>query len=152
MLETVIATAIKYKSLLAVLSVLLLGGSLFAISNSDSTQEVPGHLPAAKNQDPYVTDIQKRTELVNNSVYGVIGLQGKQEAWKYKQTCEDVLSYIQRENLEAEQAYLKLLPDQKIVNENYRTYLHEASFVVANYKAGNKPVLTTMTEAKAKLQ
>lgn len=144
MIET-IAEGAKIKALLAVLSLLAIGG-IYSMSGED-----PGITPAAESKDPYVSGIQSQADLVENSVNGVIEAQKTQETWQFKQTCEDATNFIRTENLEAEQAYLKLDPDQKTVNENYMAYLHEAALVVSKCYAGETPDLSAMQAAKSKL-
>ena len=141
----VITEGAKIKALLAVLSLLAIGG-LYSMSEGE-----PGITPAAESKDPYISGIQVQADLVENSVNGVIEAKSTQEYWKFKQTCEEATAFIRTENLEAEQAYLKLDPDQKAVNENYQAFLHEAALVVSKSYAGEDPDLTTMREAKAKL-
>lgn len=141
MIETITGAA-KLKALIAVFSLLILGG-LYSTSGGD-----PGIITAAK--DPYVTDLQGRADLVNNAVSGVVDLQGKQEAWKYKQTCENANSFIQKQYLETDQV-TTLSPEQRQVNADFKAYLHEASFVVATCYSGETPDLAAMTEAKNKL-
>ncbi|WP_048040465.1 hypothetical protein [Methanosarcina mazei] len=85
------------------------------------------------------------------AVLGAVDPEENQETWQYKATCEEATMFIMKENLEAEQAYLKLDPDQKTVNENYRAYLKEAALVVSKYYAGETPDLTAIEEALDKL-
>jgi len=141
----VITEGAKIKALLAVLSLLAIGG-IYSMAGGD-----PGIIPAAESKDPYILGIQNQADLVENSVNGVIEAQKTQESWQFKQTCEEATSFIRTENLEAEQAYLKLDPDQKTVNENYRAFLHEAALVVSTCYSGQIPDTAAMQAAKANL-
>lgn len=143
MIETLTAAA-KIKVLLAALSILLIGGSLYEITEEHSvnTQE---------EKDPYTIDIQKRAQLVENAVTGVIDAQGTEEAWKFKQTCEDATSYIRNDNLEAEQEDTTLNAEQRELNQAYRKYLKEAAYVVSVCYTGGKPDLSEMNETKKAL-
>lgn len=101
--------------------------------------------------DPYTSEIRGQADRVDYAVLGVVDPEENQEAWQYKATCEETTMFIMKENLEAEQAYLKLDPDQKTVNENYRAYLKEAALVVSKCYTGETPDLTAMEESLDKL-
>lgn len=134
----------KTKAILAVISLLLLGGGLYVIAS-------PGGPGAAAQKDPYTLDIQGRAQTVDNAVLGIIDAQGKEPAYKFQTTCEDALFIIRKQNLEAEQENLKLTPDQRALNVKYRAYLNEAANIVLTFKDGGKPDLTKMNAAKAAL-
>lgn len=140
MIETLTAAA-KIKVFLAALSILLVGGSLYEMAEDQSvnTQE---------EKDPYTIDIKNRAQLVENAVTGVIDAQGTEEAWKYKQTCEDATSYIRNENLEAEQEDTTLNAEQMELNQAYREYLKEAAYVVSVCYTGGKPDRSEMNKTK----
>jgi len=95
--------AAKYKIDIAVLFLLFL--LILLLPTSDSSQ--------FGTEYTYTDDIEYRTRLVEQTVWGVIEAQEKEEALKYRQTCDDALSYIQEMNLEAEQEYMTLSADQK---------------------------------------
>jgi len=143
MLKT-LTGAVKIKALIAVFAFLILGG-LYLASGGD-----PGIITDAGKNDPYALNIQGRADLVNNAVSGVIDRQGKEEAWKYRQTCENANSFIQKQYLETNQV-TTLTAEQRQVNADFKEYLHESSFVVANCYAGKAPDLVAMNEAKAKI-
>jgi hypothetical protein len=144
MFQTMTAAA-KTKALLAALSLLFLGGLVsFSMAWSNGFNPNP-------NQDPYTLDIQERADKVNNAVLGVVDAQGKQEAWQFKQTCENAVYIIRKQNLEAQQEATTLSPDQRAVNEQYRDFLHEAYLVVDDCYNGKQADLLKMAEAKAKL-
>lgn len=143
MIGTLTAAA-KIKVFLAALSILLIGGSLYEVAEVQSvnTQE---------EKDPYTLDIQKRAQLVENAVTGVIDAQGTEEAWEFKRTCEDATSYIRNENLEAEQEDTTLNAEQRELNQAYRNYLKEAAYTVSVCYTGGTPDLTKMNETKKAL-
>ena len=137
--------ATKIKAVLAALSILFVGGSLYELTeeHSPSTPE---------EKDSYTLDIQHRAQLVENAVTGVIDAQGQEETWKFKQTCEDATSYIRKENLEAEQEDTTLNAEQKELNQAYRVYLKEAAYVVSVCYTGGTPDLSDMQQQKEKLE
>jgi len=142
--KTTILTA-KMKVVIAVLSLLLVGGGLYVLADPARQST----FTAAK--DPYTLDIQNRAQTVNNAVLGVIDAQGKQPAYKFQTTCEDATLIIRKDHLEAEQEALKLSPDQRALNEKYKAYLVEADTVVVSIYDGKSPDLTKMNAAKAAL-
>lgn len=113
--------------------------------------------PSLDSSNPFATeytytdDIQYRAQLAETTVLEVIEAQEKEEAWKYRRTCDDALSYIQEMNTEAEQEYTTLSADQKRINEAYRAYLKEAANVVTTCYSGEVPDLSKMNEVKAAL-
>ncbi len=143
MIETLTAAA-KIKVFLAALSILLVGGSLYELQDEQSVN-------TPEEKDPYTLDIQNRAQLVENTVTGVIDAQGTEEAWKFKQTCEDATSYIRKENLEAEQEDTTLNAEQRELNKAYKEYLKEAAYVVSVCYTGGTPDLTKMNTAKIEL-
>jgi len=140
--KAVVITA-KIKALIAALSFLLLCGGLYTLADP------VGQSTAAK--DPYTLDIQARTELVNNTVLGVVDAQGKEPAYKYQVTCENAVYVIRKDNLEAQQEVTTLSQDQRALNAKYKAYLHEAYLVVDDAYNGKKADLTKMNAAKATL-
>lgn len=134
----------KTKAILAVISLLLLGGGLYVIAG-------PGGPGAAAQKDPYTLDIQGRAQTVDNAVLGVIDAQGKEPAYKFQTTCEDAVLLIRTKNLEADQEKLTLTPEQRTLNEKYKTFLQEAYNVVMGCYNGQKPDLKKMNAAKAAL-
>lgn len=149
MIETVTLAA-KYKALIAAFSLLILGGGLYELADPAEVQSTQGFFTAEEVKDPYVSDLQNRADLVNNAVMGVIDAQGKQEYWKFKQTVENANSFIQKQYQETDQT-TTLSQEQREANENFKAYLHEASFVVATCYAGQAPDITKMNELKNKL-
>ena len=143
MLDTLTGAA-KTKALIAAFAFLILGGLCLAFGGD------PGIMTAAETKDPYTLDIQERANLVNNVVSGVIDQQGKEEAWKYRQTCENANSFIQKQYLETNQL-TTLTAEQRQINADFKEYLHESSFVVATCYAGKAPDLVAMNDAKEKL-
>lgn len=143
MIGTLTAAA-KIKVFLAALSILLVGGSVYEMAEGQSvnTQE---------EKDPYTIDIQNRAQLVENTVTGVVDAQGIEEAWEFKQTCEDATSYIRKENLEAEQEDTTLNAEQRALNHAYKEYLKEAAYTVSVCYTGGKPDLSEMNKTKKAL-
>lgn len=142
MLETVTAAA-KIKVFIAALSLVLIGG-LYSLSD-------PGTHNAVSTADTYKTGIHERTELVNNAVLGVVDLQGKQEAWQYKQTCENAVSFIRKQSLETD-SVTTLSQDQRAQNIEFKAYLHEAYIVVDTCYNGKKPDLSKLNQLKTELR
>lgn len=134
---------VKTKAILAILSLLLLGAGIYTITNPS------GPLAAAK--DPYTLDIQERAQTVDNAVSGVVDAQGKEPAYKFRTTCEGAAQIIRVKNLEADQENLKLTPEQRVLNQKYKAFLHEAYLVVDNCYNGKQADLTKINEAKAAL-
>jgi len=142
MFKTVISAA-KLKIILALLSLLLIGGAY--------TYQDTGIHNTVTHPDSYTLDIQKRSDLVYNSVSEVIIQQGKLSPVAYKQTCESSLGFIQGERLDTNTNYNTLDADKKELMQGYRTYLKESANVVSAYRAGGIPDLTAMKTAKAAL-
>ncbi len=149
MIET-LTLAAKYKALIAAFSLLILGGGLYELADPEGAQSIQGIFTAEEVKDPYVSDLQARSDLVNNAVMGVIDAQGKQEYWKFKQTVENANSFIQKQYQETDQT-TTLSQEQREANENFKAYLHEASYVVATCYTGLAPDLTKMEAAIAAL-
>lgn len=143
MIEFATMTA-KTKALIAVFALLLLGGGLYVLAD-------PGEHSSITTKDPYTIDIQNRAITVNNVVLGVIDAQGKEPSYKFQTTCEDAMTIIRTENMNAQQEALKLSPDQRTLNEKYRAYVHEAAIVVTDCYDGKQANLTAMNAAKAEL-
>lgn len=144
MIETVTAAA-KMKAIIAALSLLLLGGSMYEISGEHEVR-VP-----VETKDQFTLDIQHRSDLVNNTVTEAMDQQGKQSPLAYKQTCESSMVFIRGERLDTNTNYNTLDPGQKILIENYRAYLEEAANVVLVCSGGETPDRTKMKELKAEL-
>ena len=145
MIESVTAAA-KFKALIAAFSLLILGGSLYALTGEHGVQSTPGITP-----DPYTEDILYRADLVENAVMEAVNQQGKQSPLVYQQTCESVISTIRGERLDTEYNYNTLDASQKELIQSYRVYLQEAADVVVTCYRGETPDLTKMNAAKAKL-
>lgn len=145
MIEPVTAAA-KFKALIAAFSLLILGGSLYALTGEHGVQSTPEITP-----DPYTKDILYRADLVENAVMEAVNQQGKQSPLVYKQTCESVVSTIRGERLDTEYNYNTLDASQKELIQSYRVYLQEAADVVVTCYRGETPDLTKMNAAKAKL-
>jgi len=141
-----VTTAAKFKALIAAFSLLIFGGSLYALTGEHGVQSTPGITP-----DPYTEDIQRRADLVENAVMEAVNQQGKQSPLVYKQTCESVMSTIRGERLDTEYNYNTLDASQKELIQSYRVYLQEAADVVVTCYRGETPDLTKMNAAKAKL-
>jgi hypothetical protein len=132
----------KMKALIALFSFLLVGGGLYVLANP------AGHSTLTAANDPYTLDIQGRAQTVNNVVLGVIDAQGKQPAYKFQTTCEDATFIIRKDHLEAEQEALKLTPEQRALNEKYKTFLVEADTVVVSIYDGKQADLSKLNAAK----
>jgi hypothetical protein len=145
MIESVTAAA-KFKALIAAFSLLILGGSLYALTGEHGVQSTPEITP-----DPYTEDILYRADLVENAVMEVVNQQGKQSPLVYQQTCESVIFTIRGERLDTEYNYNTLDASQKELIQSYRVYLQEAANVVVTCYTGETPDLTKMNAAKAKL-
>ena len=145
MIESVTAAA-KLKALIAAFSLLIFGGSLYALTGEHGVQSTPEITP-----DPYTEDILHRADLVENAVMEAVNQQGKQSPLVYKQTCESSISFIQGERLDTNTNYNTLDSTQKALIQDYREYLTEAAKVVTTCYAGKVPDMAAMTEAKAKL-
>lgn len=145
MIESVTAAA-KFKALIAAFSLLILGGSFYALTGEHGVQSTHEITP-----DPYTEDIQHRADLVENAVMEAVNQQGKQSPIAYKQTCESVMSTIRGERLDTEYNYNTLDASQKELIQNYRVYLQEAADVVLTCYTGQAPDLTKMEAAKAAL-
>jgi hypothetical protein len=131
--------AAKYKIFIALLPLLLIGGA-YTYTNPVI------HNPAT-HEDYYTSDIQERATLVNNAVLGMMDVQGKQEAWQYKQTFENTVSFIRKQNLDTDQV-TTLTPAQRAVNTKFKAYLHEAFVVTATSYNGEVPDLTQLNKLK----
>ena len=136
----------KTKAIIAVISLLLLGGGLYVLADPAGQSAL-----TAAQKDPYTLDIQSRTETVNNAVLGVIDAQKTQPSYKFRTTCEDAVFIIREKNLEAEQENLKLTPDQRALNVKYKAFLHEAYLVVDDCYNGKQADLSKMNATKAAL-
>jgi hypothetical protein len=145
MIESVTAAA-KFKALIAAFSLLILGGSLYALTGEHGVQSTPEITP-----DPYTEDILYRADLVENAVMEAVNQQGKQSPLVYQQTCESVIFTIRGERLDTEYNYNTLDASQKELIQSYRVYLQEAADVVVTCYRGETPDLTKMNAAKAKL-
>lgn len=145
MIESVTAAA-KFKALIAAFSLLILGGSLYALTGEHGVQSTPEITP-----DPYTEDILHRADLVENAVMEAVNQQGKQSPLVYQQTCENVIFTIRGERLDTEYNYNTLDASQKELIQSYRVYLREAADVVVTCYRGETPDLTKMNAAKAKL-
>lgn len=139
------ALPLKMKVLIAALSLLLVVGGLYVLAD-------PGAHSAAAGKDPFTLDIQNRADTVNNVVLGVIEAQGKEPAFKFRTTCEDAITIIRKENMDAQQQALKLTPEQRTLNTKYQAFLHEAANVVLACSQGQHPDLTKINQAKADLK
>ena len=152
MIETITGAA-KLKALIAVFSLLVLGG----IYSSTTTQGTfaageENEVAAAEgNYDPFTQDIQARSDLVYNAVMEAVNQQGKQAPLTYKQTCESSVSFIRSERLGTNTNYNELDSTHKALVDDYRAYLTEAANVVMVCLTGQAPDLTALAEAKAKL-
>ena len=144
MIESVTAAA-KFKALIAAFSLLILGGSLYALTGEH------GIITDVKTEDPFTKDIQRRADLVENAVMEAVNQQGKQSPLVYQQTCESVIFTIRGERLDTEYNYNTLDASQKELIQSYRVYLREAADVVVTCYRGETPDLTKMNAAKAKL-
>ena len=149
-IETITAAA-KMKVLLAAFALLLLGGCLYEISGEQGTQNTPELIQPTETQNPFVADIQHRSDLVNNAVQEAINQQGVQTPIAYKQTCESSIAFIRSERLDTNTNYNTLDTGQKELIQDYRTYLTEAAAVVTACYAGNTPDLSKMNDAKNEL-
>jgi hypothetical protein len=145
MIESATAAA-KFKALIAAFSLLILGGSLYALTGEHGVQSTPEITP-----DPYTEDILHRADLVENAVMEAVNQQGKQSPLVYQQTCESVIFTIRGERLDTEYNYNTLDASQKELILSYRVYLQEAADVVVTCYRGETPDLTKMNAAKAKL-
>jgi hypothetical protein len=145
MIESVTAAA-KFKALIAAFSLLILGGSLYALTGEHGVQSTPEITP-----DPYTEDILYRADLVENAVMEAVNQQGKQSPLVYQQTCESVIFTIRGERLDTDYNYNTLDASQKELIQSYRVYLQEAADVVVTCYRGETPDLTKMNAAKAKL-
>ena len=141
-----LTAAAKFKALIAVFSLLILGGSLYALTVEHGVQSTPEITP-----DPYTEDILYRADLVENAVMEAVNQQGKQSPLVYQQTCESVIFTIRGERLDTEYNYNTLDASQKELIQSYRVYLQEAADVVVTCYRGETPDLTKMNAAKAKL-
>lgn len=99
-------------------------------------------------KDPYTLVIQNRAQRVNNAVLEVVETQGKEESWKYKQACENVVYIIRKQNLETQQEATTLKTDQRAVNENYKAFIHEAYIVIDTCYKGKRADLMKMKAKK----
>jgi len=144
MSETV-TTAVKIKALIAVLSLLFLG-SLY-----DNQGDTGTTVTTQETKDPFISDIQVRSDLVNNAVSEAISQQGKQQALTYKQTCESSLSFIRKERLDTNTGYNTLGDTQKGLIDEYRLYLDEAANVVIVCMSGETPDTSEMMQLKNEL-
>lgn len=141
----VAALTLKTKVLIAALSLLLVGGGLYVLAD-------PGAHSAAAGKDLFTLGIQNRADTVNNAVLGVLDAQGKEPAYKFQITCEDAITIIRKENMDAEQLDLKLTPEQRTLNTKYKAFLHEAANVVLACYQGQHPDLSKMNQAKSELK
>lgn len=145
MIESVTAAA-KFKALIAAFSLLILGGSFYALTGEHGIQSTHDITP-----DPFTEDVQRRADLVENAVMEAVNQQGKQSPIAYKQLCESSMTTIRSENLDTEYNYNTLDASQKELIQSYRVYLQEAADVVVTCYRGETPDLTKMNAAKAKL-
>jgi hypothetical protein len=136
----------KLKILLVTCALLLFVMGLHGIPTEDHSNS-----QSMKTNDPFVTDIQKRADLVSNAVNEAIDQQGKQSPLQYKQTCENSLSYIQKERLDTNYNYNSLSPEHKEVINEYRGFLKDAGNVVVVSSQGKNADLTAMNNAKKAL-
>jgi len=150
MIESVTAAA-KFKALIAVFSLLILGGSFYALTGEHGIQNTHEIITDVKTEDPFTEDVQRRADLVENAVMEAVNQQGKQSPVAYKQLCESSMTTIRSENLDTEYNYNTLDASQKELIQSYRVYLQEAADVVVTCYRGETPDLTKMNAAKAKL-
>ncbi|MCK9576103.1 MAG: hypothetical protein M0R51_09270 [Clostridia bacterium] len=152
MIETITGAA-KLKVLIAVFSLLVLGGvySSTATQGTFAAGEENEVAATDGNYDPFTQDIQARSDLVYNAVMEAVNQQGKQAPLTYKQNCENSISFIQSERLDTNTHYNELAGNQKALVQDYRAYLTEAANVVIACYSGETPDLAALTEAKSKL-
>ena len=152
MFET-IATTVKMKSILTVLSVLLLGAAVYEIPSAQNTIGVSDNMETLTygTSDPFATDIQARSDLVYNAVSEAVNQQGMQQPITYKQTCEKSVSFIQNERLDTDYQFNMLSEEQKELTRAYWVYLDEAAYIVSVCYSGETPDLTKINELKKEL-
>ena len=144
MMNTIFSTA-TIKAILGVCAVMLLGGLY------QEGQQTTVLIEDEHTADPFVQDIQARSDLVYNAVMEAHDQQGIQQPITYKQTCESSLAFIQGERLDTNDGYNTLDAEQKEVIDEYRAYLKEAANVVVSFKNGEQPDLTEMIRLKNEL-
>jgi len=151
MIETITGAA-KYKALIVVFSLIILG---VAYSDTDNSGQFGGgrenNVLLQETQDPFTQDIQTRSDLVYSAVMEAVSQQGKQSPLVYKQTCESAGTVIQSERLDTNTNYNTLNAEQKELIQEYRDYLQEAARVVSVAYSGETPDLSKMNELKNKL-
>lgn len=140
-----ITMAAKIKALIAVLSLLFLGSLYEPLGNNDVS------IPIQETKDPFVQDIQVRSDLVYNAVSEAINKQGEQQPLTFKQTCESSLAFIRNERLDTNTGYNTLDASRKVLIDNYRLYLDESANAVIVCMSGEKPDLTEMLRLKNEL-
>jgi len=145
-----IPVATKFTSILMAFTLFFTGAGLYELTGTSATTYTPITSTAA--EDPFISDIQHRSDLVYNAVNEVIVQRGQQNPITYKQTWESSLSFIRSERLDTNANYNMLSEDQKELVQNYRAYLKEASNVVVSVGYNGETVdLSKMNETKAKL-
>lgn len=144
MIET-LTTAAKIKALVAILSLLFLG-SVYETQDNNEISMI-----TQQNKDTFVSDIQVRANLVNNTVQEAITTQGTMHPLQYKQTCETSLAYIRQERLDTDIGYNALDPSKKELIDKYRLYLDESANVVMVSMAGEQPDTSELIRLKNEL-
>jgi hypothetical protein len=147
------ATTVKTKSILTVLSVLLLGAALYEIPSAQNTIGVSDDVgtPTHGTSDPFAKDIQTRSDLVYNAVSEAVNQQGMQQPITYKQTCEKSVSFIHNERLDTDYQFNMRSEEQKELTRAYWNYLDEAAYIVSVCYSGETPDLTKMNKLKKEL-
>ena len=148
-----IVTTAKAKTVLTVLSVLLLGAALY---ETQGVNNQSGNIQSIETVnvgavDPFTKDIQDRSDLVYNAVLEAVDQQGMQQPITYKQTCEKSVSFIQNERLDTDYQFNMRSEEQKELTRAYWNYLDEAAYIVSVCYSGETPDLTKMNELKNKL-
>lgn len=129
-------------------SALLIQGLLYATGGC--TLNTAAH-DTNTNTDNYVLTIQKNSDIIARDVNDIVAAQGTKERLVYWHGCEIILGTVRTQNLEAEQSYRTVSDNHRVINEEYREFLHEAANVLIACENGETPNTSEMEKKRVKL-